>query len=61
MPKVYEIESDSPNAFATGRNPKNAVVAVTRGLLARLDEKEQEAVLAHELSHIRNRDVMVLT
>ena len=59
--KIAVMDTHVPNAFATGRNPKNAVVAVTRGLLARLDEKEQEAVLAHELSHIRNRDVMVLT
>jgi heat shock protein HtpX len=59
--KLAVMETHVPNAFATGRNPKNAVVAVTRGLLARLDEKEQEAVLAHELSHVRNRDVMVLT
>ena len=59
--KVAIMETHVPNAFATGRNPKNAVVAVTRGLLARLDEKEQEAVLAHELIHVKNRDVMVLT
>ena len=59
--KVAVMETHVPNAFATGRNPKNAVIAVTRGLLARLDEREQEAVLAHELIHIKNRDVMVLT
>ena len=59
--KVAVMETHVPNAFATGRNPKNAVVAVTRGLMSRLDEKEQEAVLAHELSHVKNRDVMVLT
>ena len=59
--KVAIMETHVPNAFATGRNPKNAVIAVTRGLLSRLDEKEQEAVLAHELTHVRNRDVMVLT
>ena len=59
--KVAMMETHVPNAFATGRNPKNAVVAVTRGLLSRLDEKEVEAVLAHELMHVRNRDVMVLT
>ena len=59
--KVAIMETHVPNAFATGRNPKNSVIAVTRGLLARLDEREQEAVLAHELIHIKNRDVMVLT
>ena len=59
--KIAVMETDVPNAFATGRNPKNAVVAVTRGLLNRLDEGEIEAVLAHELSHVKNRDVMVLT
>jgi len=64
MPKPKNLaimETHVPNAFATGRNPKNAIIAVTRGLLSRLDEKEQEAVLAHELSHVKNRDVMVLT
>ncbi|MCH7786664.1 MAG: zinc metalloprotease HtpX [Chloroflexi bacterium] len=64
MPKPKKIaimETPVPNAFATGRNPKNSVIAVTRGLLSRLDEKEIEAVLAHELTHVKNRDVMVLT
>ena len=59
--KIAVMETHVPNAFATGRNPKNAVVAVTRGLMSRLNEKEQEAVLAHELTHVKNRDVMVLT
>ena len=59
--KVAVMDTHVPNAFATGRNPKNAVVAVTRGLMTRLDEKEQEAVLAHELTHVKNRDVMVIT
>ena len=59
--KVAVMETHVPNAFATGRNPKNAVIAVTRGLLARLTEPEIEAVLAHELTHVKNRDVMVLT
>ena len=59
--KIAVMETHVPNAFATGRNPKNAVVAVTRGLMSRLSEQEVEAVLAHELTHIKNRDVMVLT
>jgi len=59
--KVAIMESHVPNAFATGRNPKNAVVAVTRGLLNRLNQQEVEAVLGHELTHVKNRDVMVLT
>tara|TARA_B100000749_G_C18363553_1_gene438575 strand:- start:284 stop:1078 length:795 start_codon:yes stop_codon:yes gene_type:complete len=64
MPKPKKIaimDTHVPNAFATGRSPKNSVIAVTRGLLSRLTEKELEAVLAHELSHIKNKDVMVLT
>ncbi|MGA7670305.1 MAG: zinc metalloprotease HtpX [Nitrolancea sp.] len=60
-PRVAIADSDVPNAFATGRNPKNAVVAVTRGLMNRLEPAEIEAVLAHEMSHVRNRDVMVMT
>jgi heat shock protein HtpX len=59
-PRVAIADSDVPNAFATGRNPKNAVVAVTRGLMNRLEPAEIEAVLAHELSHVRNRDVTVM-
>ncbi len=59
--KIAVMETHVPNAFATGRNPKNAVIAVTRGLLNRLNERELEAVLAHELAHVKNRDVMVLT
>lgn len=59
--KIAVIDTHVPNAFATERNPKNAVVAVTRGLLIRLDGSEIEAVLAHELAHVKNRDVMVLT
>ena len=60
-PRVAVIESDVPNAFATGRNQKHAAVAVTTGLWNRLDPKEVEGVLAHELSHIANRDVLVMT
>ncbi len=61
MPKFYLINDPSPNAFATGRDPKHAVVAVTSGLLERLDRSELEGVLAHELSHIGNRDMLVST
>jgi len=60
-PRVAVVESDVPNAFATGRNPKHAAVAVTTGLWRRLDQQEIEGVLAHELSHIANRDVLVMT
>jgi len=60
-PRVAIVESSIPNAFATGRNPKNAVVAVTTALMRRLNRDEVTAVLAHELTHIKNRDVMVLT
>src|SRR5919197_1109962 len=60
-PKVAVIQSDVPNAFATGRSPKHAAVAVTNGLWERLEPKEVEGVLAHELSHIANRDVLVMT
>jgi len=61
MPKVYVIDDESMNAFATGRNPKNAVIAVTRGLLDRLDYYQLEAVLAHELAHIKNYDILLST
>lgn len=61
MPKFYLINDLAPNAFATGRNPKNAVVCVTSGLLEILDRSELEGVLAHELSHIGNRDMLVST
>lgn len=60
-PKIAIADTQVPNAFATGRNPKNAVVAVTRGLMSQLNQSELEGVIAHELAHIRNRDVMVMT
>jgi heat shock protein HtpX len=60
-PRVAIVQSDVPNAFATGRNPKHAAVAVTQGLWDRLEPQEIEAVLGHELSHIANRDVLVMT
>lgn len=61
MPRVYIVEEEMPNAFATGRSPQKAVVAVTRGLIERLDRSEIEGVLAHELSHIGNRDMLIST
>jgi heat shock protein HtpX len=60
-PKVAVIPTDMPNAFATGRNPKNSAVAVTNGLWRRLEPREIEGVLAHELAHIANRDVLIMT
>jgi len=60
-PRVAIAQSDMPNAFATGRNSKNAVVCVTTGLLARLDDKELEGVIAHEMSHVAHKDVVVMT
>jgi heat shock protein HtpX len=60
-PRVAVIETDVPNAFATGRNPKHAVVAVTRGLWQRLEPREVEGVLAHELAHVQHRDVAIMT
>jgi heat shock protein HtpX len=61
LPKIYIIESAQPNAFATGRDPQHAVVAVTRGLLEKLERVELEGVIAHELSHIGNRDMLLQT
>jgi heat shock protein HtpX len=59
MPRVYMIPEESPNAFATGRNPENAVVAVTEGLWRLLSPEEVRGVLAHEISHVKNRDILV--
>ena len=61
MPKIYLVNEEAPNAFATGRNPDHAVVAVTTGLLKKLDRSELEGVLSHELSHVGNRDMLVST
>ncbi|MCK5358922.1 MAG: M48 family metallopeptidase, partial [Elusimicrobiales bacterium] len=61
VPKIYIINDTAPNAFATGRDPEHAVVAVTKGLLQKLDRSELEGVIAHELSHIGNRDILLAT
>ena len=59
MPKIYIIPNEAPNAFATGRNPQNAVVAVTQGLLNIMDHDEIAGVLAHEMAHVKNRDILI--
>jgi heat shock protein HtpX len=61
MPKVFVLETDQPNAFATGRNPENAAVAVTRGLMRNCDSEELAGVIAHELGHIKHRDTLIMT
>jgi heat shock protein HtpX len=59
MPKLYVIPTDSPNAFATGRNPQHSSVAVMHGILGMLTDDEMEGVLAHELGHVKNRDILI--
>ncbi len=59
LPRIYLIETEQANAFATGRNPQHAVVAATRGLLALLNKNELKGVLAHEMAHVKNRDILV--
>lgn len=59
IPKIYLVPSQTPNAFATGRNPENAVVAITQGIIKTLNEEELEGVLAHEIAHIKNRDILL--
>ena len=59
MPRIYIIPEDSPNAFATGRNPEHAVVAVTEGLLRLMDTDEITGVISHEMAHIKNRDILI--
>lgn len=61
MPRVYVIPGDTPNAFATGRDPQHAAVAVTEGIMRMLDDSELEGVIAHELSHVKNRDTLIMT
>ena len=61
MPKVYVIDSDAPNAFATGRDPQHSAIAVTRGLLAKLNREELQGVIGHEMSHVRNYDIRFAT